>query len=157
MTSARAGLDSCVCGRGRAICADSKLIPCWLVGDRSVVTAEKFISYIVSRLAHRVQLTTGSHRAHLTAVDNAFGSEIGYAMLHKLHGAEPSGGETRYSPAQYSRARKAKIMGNPDPVHVPTSYAKRMNLQIRMGMQVFTLLTNAGFKRIENNGQALEL
>src|SRR5438552_5706395 len=76
MTSARAGLDSCVCGRGRAICADSKLIPCWLVGDRSVVTAEKFISYIVSRLAHRVQLTTGSHRAHLTAVDNAFGSEI---------------------------------------------------------------------------------
>src|SRR5437867_1674931 len=64
-----------------AICADTKLIPCWLIGDRSGVYAAKFVSDLASRLAHRVQLTTDSHRAYLEAVEGAFGSEIDYAML----------------------------------------------------------------------------
>lgn len=48
-------------------------------------------------------------------------------------------------------------MGKPDDAHISTSYAERMNLQIRMGMRRFTRLTNAHSKKVENHGHALAL
>jgi len=48
-------------------------------------------------------------------------------------------------------------MGNPDGDHISTSYAERMNLQIRMGMRRFTRLTNAHSKKVENHQHALAL
>jgi len=57
-----------------AICADSKLMISWLVGERSLPYAVKFIDDLASRLAHRVQLTTDGHKPYLRAVDGAFGS-----------------------------------------------------------------------------------
>ncbi len=41
-----------------AICADTKLIPCWLVANRSVDAATIFMEDLASRLKNRVQLTT---------------------------------------------------------------------------------------------------
>jgi len=41
----------------------------WLVGERTVPYAVKFIDDLASRLAHRVQLTTDGHRPHLQAVN----------------------------------------------------------------------------------------
>src|SRR5208282_6603790 len=35
---------------------------------------------LAGRLAHRVQLTTDGHRAYLSAVEDAFGSNVDYAM-----------------------------------------------------------------------------
>lgn len=48
-------------------------------------------------------------------------------------------------------------MGKPDDAHISTSYAERMNLQIRMGMRRFTRLTNAHSKKVENHRHALAL
>ena len=39
-----------------AICADTKLVPCWLLGRRDTHAAVEFISDLASRLANRVQL-----------------------------------------------------------------------------------------------------
>ena len=64
---------------------------------------------------------------------------------------------TRYSPAQCCGTKKIKITGNPTIAHVSTSYAERMNLQIRMDMRRFTRLTNAHSKKIENHRHALAL
>lgn len=140
------------------ICADTKLMVSWLVGERSTPYAIKFIDDLASRLAHRVQLTTDSHRPYLKAVEGAFGSEIDYAMLEKLYTSPPKEGiTTRYSPAQCCGTKTHKIMGNPDGQHISTSYAERMNLQIRMGMRRFTRLTNAHSKKIENHRHALAL
>src|SRR5262249_39627523 len=83
-----------------AIDAESKLIVSFLVGGRSTQYARKFIEDLASRLANRVQLTTDGHRAYLTAIENAFGGEVDYAMLDKIYNAPPSGGTTRYSPAE---------------------------------------------------------
>ena len=128
-----------------------------LAGDRNAVYANKFMSDVASRLRNRVQLTTDGHRPYLQAVDNAFGSEIDYAMLEKLYSAPPNEGATRYSPAQCCGTVTHRIMGNPDAEHISTSYAERMNLQIRMGMRRFTRLTNAHSKKIQNHVHAVAL
>jgi len=142
-----------------ALDADTKLMVSWLVGDRSADTASVFMNDVAARLANRIQLTTDGYKPYLVAVADAFdGVPIDYAMLTKLYSDPPTEGhEKRYSPGVCCGARKDDIRGDPDPKHISTSYAERMNLQIRMGMRRFTRLTNAHSKKIENHQHALAL
>ena len=140
-----------------AIDADTKLIPSWLVGDRSAEYADKFISDLAGRLAHRVQLTSDGHKPYLEAVWGAFGCDVDYSMLVKLYSNPPTGNQTRYSPGVCCGAKKEKVMGNPDKKHVSTSYAERHNLQMRMSLRRFTRLTNAHSKKIENHIHAISM
>src|SRR5580698_6992108 len=82
-----------------AIDADSKLIVSYMLGDRGAGTAKAFVQDMASRIANRIQLTTDGHRMYAEAVENAFGSEIDYAMLVKLYGTSGDNPDSRYSPA----------------------------------------------------------
>lgn len=139
-----------------AIDAETKLVPCWMVGPRDGAAATEFMQDLAGRLACRVQLTTDGLKAYLTAVDDAFGSEIDYSVLVKLYGEDASE-EKRYSPAECIGCKKETITGRPDPKHISTSYVERQNLTMRMHMRRFTRLTNGFSKKLENHVAAISL
>jgi IS1 family transposase len=136
--------------------ADSKLIPCWLIGPRDGVTARMFLNDLAARLENRIQLTSDGHTMYISAVESAFAGDVDFAMLQKIYGNDPEA-EKRYSPAQCIGCERKIMTGDPDPAHISTSYVERANLSMRMGMRRFTRLTNAFSKKIENHAASVAL
>ncbi|VAX06116.1 hypothetical protein MNBD_GAMMA26-926 [hydrothermal vent metagenome] len=139
-----------------AMCADTKIVPCWHVDNRGFAAAKHFMEDLAGRMASRIQLTTGGYKVYADAVEDAFGGEVDYAMLIKLYDGD-KGQEKRYSPAAYAGAKREVMNGSPDQQHISTSYVERQNLTMRMSMRRFTKLTNAFSKKLENHMHAISL
>jgi IS1 family transposase len=109
-----------------AIDADTKLVPCWLVGTRDAGCATEFIADLERRLANRVQLTTDGHKVYLNAVIDAFADEIDYAQLVKYFGNAPESqkvqpgnlrrGQENHPPRRSGRdVHQHQLRGAPEP------------------------------------------
>jgi IS1 family transposase len=139
-----------------AMDADTKLVPCVMIGDRNGRTAHDFIADLASRLRYRVQMTTDGHRPYLEAVESAFGAQVDYAMLVKLYGSDPEG-ERRYSPPVCLGAIPTVVTGRPDPDHISTSFVERQNWTVRTTMRRYTRLSNGFSRKIENHMAAVAI
>lgn len=128
-----------------AFCPDTKLVPTWRIGDRTVETAVDFLMDLESRLADRIQLTTDGYSAYLEAVAAAFGEEVDYAMLSKVASREEL------------EIRKEVISGDPDEDHISTTLIERQNLTLRMCSRRYTRKTNGFSKKMENHALAVAL
>lgn len=139
-----------------ALDADTKLVPCFLVGKREGPNADAFMEDLASRMKGRIQLTTDGFRPYIAAVEDAFGANIDFAQLIKLYQADTPN-ESRYTPPKIKSITPSFISGNPWPERISTSYVERQNLTLRMQMRRLTRLTNAFSKKLCNLKSALAL
>ncbi|HEY4894941.1 MAG TPA: IS1 family transposase [Solirubrobacteraceae bacterium] len=139
-----------------AICADTKLVPSWLVGERTAEDAWCFLADLKNRVPIVEQITSDGYRAYESAAGLTFGRDIDWAMLQKIYATDRSG-KARYSPAVCTGTKVRVLKGDPDPAKISTSYVERQNLTMRMGMRRFTRLTNGFSKKVENLAHAVSL
>jgi IS1 family transposase len=142
-----------------ALCADTKLVPCWHVGRRDLPAAHAFINDLAGRLANRVQLSTDGHKPYLKAVKESFGAEIDYGRIIKIYGYIDENGNKHRAPEGNDciEVRKEVVKGSPDHRRISTSYVERQNLTMRMSMRRFGRMTNAFSKKLENHMYAISL
>jgi IS1 family transposase len=139
-----------------AICADSKLVPSWLVGERTYQDCYAFVDDLKGRLRGRVQLSSDSHQTYLSVVGYAFDGDVDWAQVHKVYRSQQVA-PGRYSPPVCTQVNIRAREGYPDPAKASTSYVERQNLTMRMGMRRFTRLTNGFSKKVENLAHAVSL
>jgi IS1 family transposase len=136
--------------------ADSKLVPSWRLGQRDLATAKDFVNDIAKRVRGRVQITTDALKTYLNVIEDAFGEDCDYAVLHKIYGA-PTENETRYSPAKCIGCEMKEMNGRPDPRHVSTSFVERQNWTVRTNMRRYTRLSNGFSRKLANHAAATAL
>lgn len=130
--------------------ANSKLVPCFHVGDRDTAAAQQLMTDVASRLAARPQISTDGLRAYIWGVESAFGSNVDYGQLIK-HYAERDGR------LELTGATPRAISGRPKRSMISTSYAERNNLNCRTFLRRLTRLTLGFSKKVENLIAALWL
>jgi IS1 family transposase len=137
-----------------AICADTKLVPSWLVGERTKDDAEVFLTDLASRMTNRIQLSTDGNGMYESTVGRSFTHEVDWAQIQKYASDAEVG---KYSPPVCIGTRTRVFKGDPDPARISTSYVERQNLTMRMGMRRFTRLTNGFSRKVENLAHAVSL
>jgi IS1 family transposase len=143
-----------------ALDSDTKLIPSFLVGQRTVIYAKAFVDDLASRLRNRIQLSSDALSAYTETVEEAFGSAVDYGQIVKTYSVSILGNapaSVRYSPADVVDVAKKVIAGVPDACLISTSHVEKQNHTLRMHCRRLTRLTNAFSKKLDNFCAAVAL
>lgn len=139
-----------------AIDADTKLVPCHVIGKRTAVEAHAFLRDLAGRLRNRVQISSDALSAYVEAVEAGFGGAVDYGQVVKTYEAEPIGAG-RYSPPRVSSIERNPVIGDPSENTISTSYIERLHLTNRMRVRRLTRLTDAFSRKLENLKAAVQV
>ncbi len=147
-----------------AVCADTKLIFSYQLGDRDVPDATFFARDIASKLkrdergelAVRPLLVTDGLPAYNESFDTVFGSELDRAVMMKRYTYENREGRVTRK-RHYAGSDRIVRVGTADPSDIHTSYIERQNLNLRMGNRRYGRKTNAFSKTMLNHERHLAL
>lgn len=145
-----------------AICADTKLILTYELGDRRLPDAKSFMKSVKSKLAvdengallQRPQIFTDGLKAYEEAGEVAFGDEADRAMLVKQYTNIGEDGEPT-PVSRYAGADRRILSGTLSEGDINTSYIERANLTLRMGNKRYTRKSNAFSKTLRNHERQL--
>ena len=118
-----------------ALDPETKIVPSYRVGKRSLVNATDFLHDIAARMAHRVQISTDGLVHYRAAIEAAFGANVDYGQQIKSYATEVVPGGGRYSPPSVISETRTPLMGNPIVSQISTSLVERQNLTMRMQMR----------------------
>lgn len=140
-----------------ALDAQTKLVPTFIVGDRTQAMADAFIEDLAGRLNHRVQITSDALALYQGAIDRAFGKDVDYGSIVKTYSKAALDEQRTYSPPEVIRVSRATVVGRPNKALISTSYVEKQNHTLRMHCRRLGRLTNAFSKKVENFKAAVAL
>ncbi len=105
-----------------AIDTQTKLVPCFSIGQRDLPSATSFMWRLKDRITGRPQLTTDGLLAYRKAVQLAFGKNVDFAQLIKLYQTTNNPKCEGYSPVEFVLTKQAILQGCPEQRRISTSY-----------------------------------
>lgn len=146
-----------------AMCADSKLIFSYHLGDRDFENATIFARDVASKLKRthigefsvRPKIITDGLKAYDEAFDLAFGGDADRAVMVKRY--ETAEREGKRSRKRYIGSDREVRVGKVDAADIHTNYIERQNGNLRMGNRRLNRRTNAFSKTPSNHERHLAL
>lgn len=148
-----------------AVCAKTKLIFHYHLGDQSLPHAEAFMSATAAKLARnsdtgefvlRPTIITDGLPAYPQAVETAFGDYADHGIYLKKYSDVSADGK-KLARKRYVGADRVVLRGEIDQADIHTSYVERQNLNVRMRNRRYGRRTNGFSKRHENHERHLAL
>lgn len=146
-----------------AVCADTKLVFSYRLGDRDIPDATAFARDICSKLKRddrgelevRPTITTDGLLAYNEAFDTAFGDEANLTTMIKRYSSVDEKG--RPCRKRYVGADRIVRVGDADKADIHTSYIERQNSNLRMENRRYARRTTGFSKTLLNHERHLAL
>ena len=141
-----------------AIDSETKLVPSFKCGKRTLATTTEFVHDVASRMRNRVQISTDALRGYAEAVELSFGADVDYGQIVKVYVHDDAQHpERKYSAPHFASAIRRPITGEPEMELVSTSHIERLNATTRLHVKRLSRLTLAFSKKLENFQAAVAL